>query len=48
MAGACALSTALLLLLHRTRRRYARLRLRALADLALLTPVLFQLIDGWR
>ena len=48
MAAACALSTALLLLLHQTRRRYARLRLRALADLALLTPVLFRLSDGWR
>ena len=36
---ACALSTALLLVLHAERRRFDPLRLRALADLVLLTPI---------
>jgi hypothetical protein len=38
---ACALAAILLLLLDRNRRRLSRLDLRAAADLALLTPVLF-------
>jgi hypothetical protein len=37
---ACALSAALLLLLHRIRHRLSRVHLRAAADLALLTPLL--------
>jgi hypothetical protein len=40
-AIACALSAALLLLLHTLRRRLTRIHLRACADLALLTPLLF-------
>jgi hypothetical protein len=40
-AIACALSAALLLLLHTLRRRFTRIHLRACADLALLTPLLF-------
>jgi hypothetical protein len=40
-AIACALSSALLLLLHTLRRRFTRIHLRACADLALLTPLLF-------
>ncbi len=39
--AACALSTLLLLLLHRQRRTLSALNLRAAADLALLTPILF-------
>jgi hypothetical protein len=38
---ACALSAALLLLLHAQRHRLTRTHLRACADLALLTPLLF-------
>lgn len=40
---ACAFSTALLLFLHKYRGRVEALRLRALADLVLLTPLLFAL-----
>ena len=40
-ALACALSAALLLLLHTLRHRLSRTHLRACADLALLTPLLF-------
>lgn len=40
-AIACALSTALLLLLHTQRHRVSPLTLRATADMTLLTPVLF-------
>jgi hypothetical protein len=40
-ALACALSAALLLLLHAQRRRLSSIHLRASADLALLTPLLF-------
>ena len=40
-ALACALSAALLLLLHTLRHRLTRTHLRACADLALLTPLLF-------
>ena len=43
MPLACALSTALLLGLHRYRGHLEALRLRALADLVLLTPLLFAL-----
>jgi hypothetical protein len=39
--AAAALSAVLLLVLHRNRRALLRLDLRAAADLALLTPVLF-------
>jgi hypothetical protein len=38
--AACVLSTVILLLLHRFRRRISRTELRAAADLALLTPLL--------
>jgi hypothetical protein len=38
---ACALSTALLLMLHAQRQRLTRTHLRACADLALLTPLFF-------
>jgi len=38
--AACALAAALLLILHRNRRRLSRNHLRAAADLALLTPLL--------
>lgn len=41
---ACSLSTALLLTLHANRHRLPPLRLRALADLVLLTPVLVVLL----
>ena len=41
MPAACALSMAILLLLHLQRHRFAALPLRALADVALLTPLLF-------
>jgi hypothetical protein len=37
---ACALAAALLLMLHRLRRRFSAVHLRALADLVLLTPLL--------
>ena len=40
---ACALSTALLLVLHANRQRFSPLRLRALADLVLLSPLLIAL-----
>jgi len=40
-AAACALSSALLLLLHTQRHRLTPLNLRATADLILLTPLLF-------
>jgi hypothetical protein len=42
-ALACALSAVLLLLLHRLRHRLSSIHLRACADLALLTPLLFLL-----
>lgn len=45
--AACALSTALLLLLSRLRGRLAPVRLRALADLVLLTPVLLRVCVAW-
>jgi hypothetical protein len=41
IAAACAVSSALLLLLHRFRVRLSRTHLRAAADLVLLTPLLF-------
>ncbi|MGI4829332.1 MAG: hypothetical protein ACRYFU_14240 [Janthinobacterium lividum] len=41
LPAACALSIALLLALHAMRQRFSPLRLRALADVALLTPLLF-------
>jgi hypothetical protein len=40
ITGACGLSLALLLVLHRQRHRFSRTHLRAAADLALLTPLL--------
>lgn len=40
-ASACALSAVLLLMLDRSRLRFSRIHLRAAADLALLTPLLF-------
>ncbi len=43
--AACALSTALLLVLHANRRRFTPLRLRALVDLALLSPVPIVLVE---
>ena len=43
--AACALSVAFLMLLHGQQRRFSPLRLRALADLALLTPVLLLLLS---
>ena len=44
--AACALSVALLLLLHLFRTRFSSLRARALADAALLTPVIFLFIPA--
>jgi hypothetical protein len=40
-ATACALSTALLLLLNANQRRFNAVHLRAAADFVLLTPILF-------
>jgi hypothetical protein len=45
---ACSLSGALLLILHAARLHISALKLRALADLALLTPVLIQLATALR
>ncbi len=44
--AACALSTLLLLLLHHHRRTLSAIDLRAAADLALLTPILFLFFPG--